>query len=236
MGKPVAFVPRRRTATTGNRQVPAKTACTRDSTSAQRGPIEQPTILGWCDTVTDRTVEAMNQIITANAEESFAAPRPARRRLPLNARHALLTAHIVMAVALLGDAAGDLAVAIRTSTIDNPVLVHDSAKTLNLFSLVFGIPLSFGALVTGLALGLGTRWGVFRYPWVVAKLALIVSVILVGAFVIGPGSNDLVQGTDTTGRLIAGAAYDVAALTIATSLSVFKPGRAFRREPRTPSS
>jgi hypothetical protein len=67
-------------------------------------------------------------------------------------------------------------------------------------------------------------------------MLLIVSVILVGAFVIGPGSNDLVQGTDTTGRLIAGAAYDVAALTIATSLSVFKPGRAFRRKQRTPSS
>ena len=124
---------------------------------------------------------------------------------------------------MLGDAAGYLAVAIRTSTIDDPALVHDSAKTLNLFSLVFGIPLSFGALLTGLALGLGTRWGVFRYPWVVAKLALIVSVILVGAFVIGPGSNELVDGTDTTGRLIAGATYDVVALTIATSLSVFKP-------------
>ena len=93
-----------------------------------------------------------------------------------------------------------------------------------MFSLVFGIPLSFGVLLTGLALGLGTRWGVFRYPWVVAKLALIVSVILVGAFVIGPGSNELVDGTDTTGRLIAGATYDVMALTIATSLSVFKPG------------
>jgi hypothetical protein len=40
-----------------------------------------------------------------------------------------------------------------------------------MFSLVFGIPLSFGALLTGLALGLGTRWGVFTYPWVVGKLA-----------------------------------------------------------------
>ena len=172
----------------------------------------------------------MNETITA--EEQVASVRAARRRLPRNAHHAILTAHIVLAVGLLGDAAGYLAVAIRTSTIDDPALVHDSAKTLNLFSLVFGIPLSFGALLTGLALGLGTRWGVFRYPWVVAKLALIVSVILVGAFVIGPGSNELVDGADTTGRLIAGATYDVVALTIATSLSVFKPGRAFRRDRR----
>ena len=169
---------------------------------------------------------------TITADPSVAPARRAGRRLPLKARNAILTAHVVLAVGLLGDAAGYLAVAIRTSTIEDPGLVHDSAKTLNMFSLVFGIPLSFGALLTGLALGLGTRWGVFRYPWVVAKLALIVSVILVGAFVIGPGSNELVDGTDTTGRLIAGATYDVVALTIATSLSVFKPGRAFRTDRR----
>ena len=107
----------------------------------------------------------MNETITADASVASAGPtRPVRRRLRLNARHAILTAHIVLAVGLLGDAAGYLAVAIRTSTIDDPALVHDSAKTLNRFSLVFGIPLSFGALLTGLALGLGTRWGVFRYP------------------------------------------------------------------------
>src|SRR3954447_11962931 len=150
--------------------------------------------------------------------------RGGRRPFPLKVRNAVLTLHIALSVGLLGDSAGYLAVALRTSTLGNPMLVHDSLKTLNMFSLAFGIPLSFGALLTGLVLGLGTRWGVFRYPWVVAKLALIVSVILVGAFVIGPGSNELVDGTDTTGRLIAGATYDVVALAIATSLSVFKPG------------
>jgi Predicted integral membrane protein (DUF2269) len=173
-------------------------------------------------------------IETTTAHESFASTRPARRRLPLNARHAILTAHILIAVGLLGDSAGYLAVAIRTSTIDDPTLVHDAAKTLNMFSFVFGIPLSFGALLTGLALGLGTRWGVLRYPWVVTKLALILSVILVGALVLSPASNQLVDGTDTTSRLIGGALYDVVALTIATALSVFKPGRAFRRD-RNPS-
>ena len=65
-----------------------------------------------------------------------------------------------------------LAVAIRTSTLEDPALMRDSVKTLNMFSLVFGIPLSFAALLTGVALGVGTRWGVLRYPWTVAKLVL----------------------------------------------------------------
>jgi hypothetical protein len=159
--------------------------------------------------------------------------RATRRTLPLGARHALLTAHIVLSVGLLGDSAGYLAVAIRMATIDDPALVHDTLKTLNMFSLVFGIPLSFGALLTGLALGLGTRWGVFRYPWVVAKLVLIVTVLLVGGLVIAPASSQMLDGdADTTARLIAAAGYDVAALTLATGLGVFKPGKRFRRTGR----
>ena len=159
--------------------------------------------------------------------------RATRRRLPLPARNALLTAHIVFSVGLLGDSAGYLAVAIRTSTIDDPALAHDSLKTLNMFSLVFGIPLSFGALLTGVALGIGTRWGVFRYPWVTIKLVLIVTVLLVGALVIAPASNEMLDGEgDTTGRLIAAATYDVVALTVATVLGVFKPGRRFSRRGR----
>lgn len=102
-----------------------------------------------------------------------------------------------------------------------------------MFSLVFGIPLSFGALLTGLALGLGTRWGVFKYPWVVAKLALVVSVLLVRGLVIAPASSQMLDGdADTTGRLIAAAGHDVTALTLATALGVFKPGRRFRRTAR----
>ena len=87
----------------------------------------------------------------------------------------------------------------------------------------FGIPLSFLALLTGIALGLGTPWGVLRYPWVVIKLILIVTVIVVGATILRPVLAD--DADAGSGPLIAGAAYDVAALTAATALAVFKPGR-----------
>ena len=169
----------------------------------------------------------------ATRSDDEGSSQPTRRRFPLRVRHAVLTADIVFSVALLGDSAGFLAVAIRTSTLDDPALVRDSLKTLNMFSFVFGIPLSFAALLTGIALGLGTRWGVFRYPWVVIKLALIVVVLLVGSFIISPASAQMLDGEgDTTGRLIVGAVIDVVALTVATVLWVFKPGRAFRDSQR----
>ena len=148
--------------------------------------------------------------------------------LPRRAREALLTLHIIISVGLLGDSAGFLAVAIRANSIDDPVRLAELGNVLNMFSAVFGIPLSFGAIITGVTLGLGTKWGVFRYPWVVAKLALIVSVMLVGGLVINSAQARLMEGTtDTIPNLIAAGAYDVVALSTAVFLSVFKPGRAF---------
>src|SRR5262245_29084924 len=149
-----------------------------------------------------------------------------KKLFPLRVRQAVLTAHVMMAVGLLGDSAGFLAVAIRASLTDDSAAVLEMLKVLNMFAVVFGIPLSFGALLSGLALGLGTRWGVFRYPWVTTKLLLIISVMIVGGAVIGPALNLMLEGNgDATTRLIAAAAYDVLALSVATGLSVFKPGQ-----------
>lgn len=151
-----------------------------------------------------------------------------RRVLPQRLRRAVLTAHIMVSVGLLGDSAGFLAVAIRVSSATDPASARELVEVLNMFSAVFGIPLSVGAIVTGLTLGLGSRWGVFRYPWVAAKLALIVSVMIVGGTVIGPALETMRQGGEAAAQLIAAAAYDVGALATATALSVFKPGRPFR--------
>jgi hypothetical protein len=156
---------------------------------------------------------------------TMSRPTSAGWRLGRRARNTLLTIHIVVSVGLLGDSAGFLAVAIRRGVSDDPAFVDVSHDLLGTFALAFGIPLSFLALLTGIGLGLGTSWGVFRYPWVIAKLILIVTVIVVGAVVLRPVLSDDTAGS---GRLIAGAAYDVAALTVATGLAVFKPGRARR--------
>jgi hypothetical protein len=161
---------------------------------------------------------------------------PARRRPPRRMsqplRRAVLTAHIVASVGLLGEVSGFLAVAIRAATTTDPAAADASYDLLGMFSIVFGIPLSFAALATGIALGAGTKWGVLRHPWVIVKLLLILTVILVGAFVLGPSVDTMRNGAGgAEGGIVAGAAWDVAALALATGLSVDKPGRA-RRAPR----
>lgn len=160
-------------------------------------------------------------------------PSAARASLGRRARQWVLTVHIAVSVGLLGDSAGFLAVAIRHARADDPVVRDTTRDVLGMLALWFGIPLSFGALLTGLALGIGTRWGVFRYPWVIAKLTLIVTVIGVGAIVLRPLLFDNGPGADTNdAALIAGAAWDVVALATATGLGVFKPGRRLRHAHR----
>jgi hypothetical protein len=153
-----------------------------------------------------------------------------RRFLSQRMRQTVLTAHIVVSVGLLGDSAGFLAVAIRASGTADTAAVLEQMRVLGMFGMVFGIPLSVAAIVTGVILGLGSKWGVFRYPWVTTKLLLNLSVMAVGGLVIGPALAQMLNGgPDRTTQLIAAASYDVVALTTATVLSVFKPGGAFSR-------
>lgn len=152
-----------------------------------------------------------------------------RFKLGRRARNAVLTVHIVVAVGLLCDSAGFVAVALRHATSDDPSFREHTREILAMFALTFGIPLSFLTLITGLVLGIGTRWGVLRYPWVTIKVALTLTVIAVGAIVLRPLLFD--DATVEDGALVLGASWDVVALTVATALSVFKPGRALGSKP-----
>jgi hypothetical protein len=150
---------------------------------------------------------------------------PAPRHLSPRVRRAVLTVHIIASVGLLGDVAVIVAINVRAATTTDPQLAASAYELLSMFPVLFGIPLSLTSLATGVTLGLGSKWGVLRYRWVTAKLLLNVSVILVGAFLIGPATAAMVDGRDASEAvLIAASAYDVVALVLATGLSVFKPG------------
>jgi hypothetical protein len=156
-----------------------------------------------------------------------AGSEPARRvrvRLGPTRRRAMLTCHICSGVGLLGSVAVVLAINIRAAATADAQLAASAYELLSMLTLAFGIPLSFVSLLTGVFLGLSSRWGVLRHGWVVGKLALLIGVILMGSLILGPGTDAMRRGDGgAQARLIAGSAYDVAALLVATGLSVFKP-------------
>jgi hypothetical protein len=136
-------------------------------------------------------------------------------------RRTILTVHIVASVGLLGACAAIVAINVRAASTGDPALYD----VLSIFSFVFGIPLSFISLISGIVLGLGSKWGVLRYRWVTVKLLLNLAVIGVGAFVIGPQTEAMIDGSGSQAVLVLASAFDVVALTRAATLAVFKPGR-----------
>src|SRR3954471_6403497 len=165
-------------------------------------------------------------VVAAGTDSS----RRVRVRIGVTGRRALLTGHIITGVGLLGSVGVVLAINIRAATTADTQLAASSYDLLAMLTLLFGIPLSFASLISGVLLGLSSQWGVVRYGWVVAKLVLLIGVLLMGALVLGPGTDSMRAGDGgAEARLIAGSAYDVCALLVATGFSVFKPRRTRRR-------
>jgi hypothetical protein len=97
-------------------------------------------------------------------------------------------------------------------------------------------------LVSGLVLGMGTRWGLVRYWWVAAKLVLNLVLCSLIVVVLQPGmgevrayGRDLSAGVPTHGSvstLFFPPAVSLTVLSLATVLAVWKPWGRTRRPVR----
>ncbi len=152
-------------------------------------------------------------------------------------RKAVLTVHIASAVGLLGGTAGFLVVAVRAATRGNQAEAHVLYETLGQLPFFTGIPLSFVALASGILVALTSRWGLFRYWWVTAKLTLLVGVLLLGALVNSRATDAMIDETAPGGDghgsaerlLVVSVILQLAMVLAAIVLAVFKPGGRIRR-------
>src|SRR5437773_12434586 len=83
-----------------------------------------------------------------------------------------LTAHVTSSVGLLGSIAAFLALAIAGLTSQDAQIVRAAYLAMDLTGWFVIVPLSFASLLTGLIQALGTKWGLFRHYWVLAKLLI----------------------------------------------------------------
>jgi hypothetical protein len=140
----------------------------------------------------------------------------------------LLTAHIISAVGWLGVVFAKLVLALAATTATSPEVSAALLVALDTINAAFA-PASSGALVSGVLLSLGTRWGLLQYYWVLAKLVLTVGVFgtavqlvprIVGLSVEEPTLLGLPWAPAV---LLAFAAIHLLMLGAATALSVCKP-------------
>jgi len=157
-----------------------------------------------------------------------------------------LSLHVVLSVGWAGAVGAFLTLAVASFSSDASV-----ARAAYLMMGVVGrgalLPLSIGALVSGIVQSLGTRWGLFRHYWVVVKLVLT-SLAVAGLFVhqttaiteavrlaADAAAPVLASGRlkELGAQLLADSALALSALLAITLIAVYKPwglvGRVTRR-------
>lgn len=144
-----------------------------------------------------------------------------------------LMLHVGTSVAWIGAVLAFLALAITGVTSDAPQTVRSAYIAAEIMGWTVIVPLAFAALISGLVMGLGTRWGLLRYYWVATKLGinLLSSYLLVshmrplGIVARIAASSGLAEGqrADIRVTLIVAAFLAILALGFATALSIFKP-------------
>ncbi|MHA6668469.1 DUF2269 domain-containing protein [Homoserinimonas sp. A447] len=153
--------------------------------------------------------------------------------MSLGIRRLALTAHVAVSVGWLGAVAGFLALAIvgLTSPDEKTALAAYLATDLVTWWVI--VPLSLASLATGIVQSLGTRWGLFRHYWVLAKLLLTVvatALLLLHTGPIGHLAKVAAEGAPFDSaldglriQLIADAGGGILVLLLVVALSVFKP-------------
>lgn len=148
-------------------------------------------------------------------------------------RKLALTAHVTSSVGWFGAVAAFLSLAIAGLASNNAQTVRAAYLAMKLITWAVVVPASIAALLTGIVQSLGTTWGLFRYHWVVAKLALtIVATIILLVHTQPIGRVAAVAATSVLSssdlhqlrlQLLADAGAALMALVVATTLSVYKP-------------
>lgn len=145
-------------------------------------------------------------------------------------RRFVLTAHVVSSVGWLGAILAFFALSIAGLTVDDEELVRAAYLAMDLTVWSALVPLAAASLMTGLIQAFGTKWGLFRHYWVLAKLVLTViatAVLLIYTQTISDMADVALESADVEAVRNPSPALHAAAavliLLIATILAVYKP-------------
>lgn len=180
------------------------------------------------------------QAIENTRKSAIQAPSATRAwQLTPPLRKAVMVLHAICGIGWMGVDIAVFILLMTARTTSDAALVVSGFNAIRMIVPIAVPPLSLGMLATGLLLGLGTRWGLLRYWWVMVKLVLALIMVVLVFVSLVPGVNSIaVLSTTTTSadtlRASLGAITDqllyppvVSFLMLGTAatLSIFKPWR-----------
>lgn len=134
-------------------------------------------------------------------------------------RKALLAAHVVSSAMWVGVTVTFVAmatVAMTTADEDTRGVLYE---VMALFDVTLLPWVNFATVLTGLALSVGTKWGLISYYWVVTKIVIAVGVLIMAFGFL----HDAIENAEAN-PVLAGFVIAALGLVTAVLLSVYKPG------------
>ena len=144
-----------------------------------------------------------------------------------------LTAHVTSSIGWFGAVAAFLALAIVGLTSQDRELVRAAYLAMELTTRFVIVPFAFVSGLTGVVSSLFTRWGLFRYYWVLMKLLITIFATIVLLVHTQPidllasvAAKTAVLGADLQGAqldMVIASSASIVVLLVLTVLSVYKP-------------
>ncbi|MFI6116085.1 DUF2269 domain-containing protein [Kitasatospora sp. NPDC051164] len=122
--------------------------------------------------------------------------RSADRRLPPRARKPLVVLHVVASVSWLALMLCLLTLAVTALTTGDADRLRTAYRAMGMLGDALVLPLSLLTFLSGVALGLGTSWGLFRYYWVSTKFWLTLAAMAASVFALTARLHDAVRVVD----------------------------------------
>ncbi|NUQ97954.1 MAG: DUF2269 domain-containing protein [Streptomyces sp.] len=121
------------------------------------------------------------------------ARRPPGPRLSQRARKSTVVVHVVASVSWLALMLCLLTLGTTALATNNADTLRTAYRAMGMLGDVLIIPLSLLTLVSGVALALGTQWGLFRYYWVSAKFWMTLAATVASVFALTARLHDAVN-------------------------------------------
>ncbi len=153
-----------------------------------------------------------------------------KKQLPRKVRRAWLTVHVVSSVGWLGIELAMLALCLTGMAADHPASMSGMYRAAAVLADTMLMPAALLMVVSGVALGVGTKWGLARYHWVFAKIVISAALLVASVFTLDANLST-VADLAGSGSLAAGDAIGLAGMMsvlallglAATVLSIVKP-------------
>lgn len=161
-----------------------------------------------------------------------------RRRMRPPVRRLVLVLHVAVSVGAIGIYLGLLSLAVAGLTTQDRATLQAAYVSMGIVAEFLIIPVSLAIVVTGLVLGLGTKWGLLRHYWVLTKLLLTLGLAAASIFglrariadAIGSAADGALDAIRLQGTvLVVLLLVALAIYATTTVLSIYKPWGKTRR-------